>query len=46
MMSYGRLKYIPTEYNTLQEVLNNLEEVKKKIVEELPEEMYAEAYES
>lgn len=44
MMSYGRLKYIPTEYNTLSEVLEHLEELKKRITEELDEEIYAEAY--
>lgn len=44
MMSYGRIKYIPTEYNTLSEVLEHLEELKKKITNELDEEMYAEAY--
>ncbi|AWR98941.1 hypothetical protein [Metallosphaera hakonensis] len=44
MMSYGRLKYIPTTFNTLKEILDHLEEVKKNIREELDEEMYAEAY--
>ncbi|ARM74949.1 hypothetical protein [Acidianus manzaensis] len=44
MMSYGRIKYIPTEYNTLSEVLEHLEDLKTKIAEDLDEEMYAEAY--
>ncbi|MBW9140270.1 MAG: hypothetical protein K1T65_00910 [Candidatus Aramenus sp.] len=44
MMSQGAIKYIPTEYNTLKEVLENLEKLKKNAVDELDEEMYAEAY--
>ncbi|MEM3323936.1 MAG: hypothetical protein QW494_05865 [Metallosphaera sp.] len=44
MMSYGRLKYIPTQYNSLNDVLQHLEEIKKNIREDLDEEMYAEAY--
>jgi predicted RNase H-like HicB family nuclease len=43
-MSYGKLKYIPTTVNTLEEVLNNLEEIKKNLKEELDEELYAEKY--
>ena len=45
MMSYGRLKYIPTKYTKLTEVLEHLEEIKKNIKEELEEEMYAEEME-
>ena len=44
MMSYGRIKYIPTNYKTLQEVLNNLETLKKSMRDELDEEMYAEGH--
>ncbi|QKR00460.1 hypothetical protein GWK48_08815 [Metallosphaera tengchongensis] len=44
MMSYGKLRYIPTQFNTLKEILEHLEEVKKNIREDLEEEMYAEAY--
>ena len=45
MMSYGRLKYIPTKYTKLTEVLEHLEEIKKNVKEELEEEMYAEEME-
>ncbi|AOL16846.1 hypothetical protein BFU36_09175 [Sulfolobus sp. A20] len=45
MMSYGRLKYMPTGYNNLKEVLEHLEEIKKNVKEELDEEMYAEEME-
>ncbi|QIW23477.1 hypothetical protein EWF20_04450 [Sulfolobus sp. S-194] len=44
MMSYGRIKYIPTELKTLNDVLNHLEELKKNMKEELEEEMYAEEH--
>jgi hypothetical protein len=44
MMSVGQVKYIVTKYNNLMEVLNNLEEVKKDIRDELDEEIYAEAH--
>jgi predicted Fe-Mo cluster-binding NifX family protein len=44
MMSQGRIKYIPTEYKTLKEVLDNLETLEKGIKEDLDEEMYAEAF--
>ncbi|EHP70848.1 MAG: hypothetical protein RXS23_02095 [Metallosphaera yellowstonensis] len=44
MMSYGQVKYIPTNYSTLKEILDHLEEVKKNIRDDLEEEMYAEAY--
>ncbi|EZQ06578.1 MULTISPECIES: hypothetical protein [Acidianus] len=44
MMSYGRLKYIQTQYNSLQEVLEHLNELKSAATEELNEEVYAEAY--
>lgn len=45
MMSYGRIKYIPTNFSTLKEVLENLEDLKKNIKEDLEEEMYAEEHE-
>ncbi|MEJ2775630.1 hypothetical protein DDW09_03065 [Sulfolobus sp. SCGC AB-777_L09] len=44
MMSYGKIKYIPTNYKTLQDVLNNLETLKKSMSDELDEEMYAEEH--
>ncbi|AAK42754.1 hypothetical protein SULI_02230 [Saccharolobus solfataricus] len=45
MMSYGRLRYIPTKYGNLKDVLEHLEEIKKNMKEELEEEMYAEEME-
>lgn len=39
MMSYGRIKYIPTEYKTLNDVLDHLEELKKNMKDELEEDM-------
>ncbi|MGC9105122.1 MAG: hypothetical protein ACP5HQ_01675 [Thermoprotei archaeon] len=44
MMSVGQVKYIVTEYDNLVDVLNNLEEVKKNVRDELDEEIYAEAH--
>ncbi len=44
-MSVGRLKYIPSKFTRLKEVLDNLEELKKSSSEELEPEMYAEDYE-
>ncbi|AHC50882.1 hypothetical protein SUSAZ_01980 [Sulfolobus acidocaldarius SUSAZ] len=44
MMSHGRIKYVPTELKTLNDVLNNLETVKKNMTEELEEDMYAEEH--
>jgi len=44
-MSYGKLKYIVTNAKTLEDVLNNLEEIKKNgMKEELEEEFYAERH--
>jgi len=44
MMSYGRIKYISTQYTNLNDVLNHLEELKKNIKDELEEDMYAEEH--
>lgn len=44
MMSYGRIKYIPTEYKTLNDVLDHIEELKKNMKDELEEDMYAEPF--
>jgi len=43
-MSYGRLKYLPTDHQKLEELLNDLEKVKKEALEELDPEMYDEMY--
>ena len=42
MMSYGKIKYIVTNNKTLQEVLKNLESLKKNLRDDLDEEIYAE----
>ncbi|BBD72954.1 hypothetical protein HS1genome_1343 [Sulfodiicoccus acidiphilus] len=44
-MSVGRLKYIPSKFDRLNEILDHLEELKKSAAEELEPEMYAEDYE-
>ncbi|BCU68398.1 hypothetical protein HS7_18350 [Sulfolobales archaeon HS-7] len=41
-MSLGNVKYLPVNFNKLDDVLQNLEEVKKNAIEELEPEMYAE----
>ena len=45
MMSIGRIKYIPTDLKTLNEVLDNLESLKGDMMEDLEEEMYEEEHE-
>lgn len=41
-MSLGRIRYIPVKAQKLEEVLSNLEEIKKDIHDELDENFYAE----
>ncbi|MGC9152504.1 MAG: hypothetical protein ACP5GY_02075 [Vulcanisaeta sp.] len=44
MVPHGKIKYIVTNNKTLQEVLKNLESLKKNIRGDLDEEIYAEEY--